>query len=106
MMGYVNAKVAKPYSNRQSVIDPDEPTRPLMPENDVYADQPQYVVSPNISGSNRARAEHMSKTDPKAFSYPGQPSDSLTDPRRPTQEIEYYDEEEEAELNAQVKAFG
>ena len=102
MMGYVNTRVQnqKVYSNRQSVMESDEPTRPLMPENDVYGQQPQYVVSPQISGQTRARAEHMSKTDPKAFSYPGQPTDSLTDPRRLPQEEEYYDEEEEAELNA------
>jgi len=47
--------------------------------------------------------ESMSKTDPKAFSYPDQPTDSLTDPRR-TGHQDYYDEEE-AELDAQVKQF-
>lgn len=75
-----------------------------MPENDLYGEQPQYVVSPQISGATRVRVESMSKTDPKAFSYPGQQTDSLTDPRRAAQP-EYYDDEEEAELDAQVKTF-
>ena len=46
----------------------------------------------------------MSKTDPKAFSYPVEPSDTTgySEPRR---NQEYYDEEEEAELDAQVIAF-
>lgn len=101
MRGYVNVKIQKPYSNRQSVLDVDEPTRPVMPDD-------HYAISPQINGANRARAENMSKTDPKAFSYPGDPTDTTgySEPRRLNNETEYYDEEEEAELNAQVKAFG